>query len=182
MSLQIAASQGAILTIGEPGRGRQLQRGARWAAEAEWLLFLHADSSLPDDWHTLVSAHIQNHSSKAAYFGLRYYSPTLSARFVEWMVRLRCFAWALPYGDQGLLISRQLYDEIGGYPDWPLFEDVKIVEQIGRKRLRALPTAITTSADKYERDGFLKRGWRNFRLLRHYKNGESIENLLASYS
>ena len=179
--LKTAASHRAVLTIGQSGRGRQLARGADWAVNADWLLFLHADSELPDNWQIEVNAHLQNYPNRAAYFKLRFSSAKPSARFVELMVKLRCFAWALPYGDQGLLISRELYDEIGGYPDWPLFEDVNIIEKIGRKRLKSLPATITTSAEKYERDGFVRRGWRNLKLLRRYKKGEAAHELLKNY-
>lgn len=180
-SLKTAASHRAVLTIGQSGRGRQLARGADWAANAKWLLFLHADSELPDNWQTEVNAHLHNYPEKAAYFKLRFDSPKLSARFVEFMVRLRCLIFALPYGDQGLLISRELYDDIDGYPDWPLFEDVNIIEKIGRNRLKSLPATITTSAEKYERDGFVCRGWRNLKLLRRYKKGEVAHELLKTY-
>ena len=179
--LEIAASKSAVIAIGQAGRGIQLSRGASWCENADWLLFLHADSELPDNWQIEVNTHLQNSPHRAAYFRLRFSSAKLSARFVELMVKLRCYAWALPYGDQGLLISRELYDDIGGYPDWPLFEDVNIIEKIGRNRLKPLSAKITTSAEKYERDGFVRRGWRNLKLLRRYKKGEAVHDLLKNY-
>ncbi len=181
-SLKTAMAYNVVITIGEAGRGKQLGRGASWAKDADWLLFLHADSQLSDTWLNAITTHIENHSDKSGYFKLRFDSPKLKARLVEYLVCLRCFAWALPYGDQGLLMSRRLYDEIGGYSDSPIFEDVDIVEKIGRKRLRVLDAPIITSARKYEPNGFFKQGWRNLKLLRRYKKGESIENLLADYT
>jgi len=185
-TLERAATAKANLAIGTPSRGAQLSRGARMA-HGDWFLFLHADCKLAPNWRALVEQHIKHHPDKAGFFALKYDSPKLGARWVELMVAMRSLTisfpkgWALPYGDQGLLISRHLYDEIGGYPDWPLFEDVKIVENIGRQRIRRLGGNITTCHNKYEQDGYLKRGWRNFRLLRRYKRGEPIEKLLRDY-
>lgn len=186
-TLNVAARYQTNLAIGAASRGAQMQRGT-FLARGDWLLFLHADSVLSDDWYALALAHMEHYPGKAAFFGLKYDSPKLSARWVELMTAWRCrttripFGWALPYGDQGLLISRELYDDIGGYPDWPLFEDVKIVEKIGRLRIRHLGGKITTCDKKHDQDGFIRRGWRNFRLMRRYKKGESIDVLVKEYN
>lgn len=181
-TLRVAAAHEAVIAMGSPGRGAQLRRGARWSEGCEWLLFLHADSVLPDNWERLAERHIERHSGKAGYFDLAYDSPKFAARVVEFLVRLRCAAFALPYGDQGLLISRALYDEVGGYGAVPLFEDVAIIRSVGRPRLRRLGGALITSADKYERDGFFRRGWRNLGLLRRYLKGESPHAIAKDYA
>lgn len=184
-SVKQAVLAGAQIAIGHPGRGQQLRRAVSLATDSDWYLFIHADSELPDNWYELVQHHIESFPSKAGFFNLKFASKKWAARWVELMVAWRCmkfpFGWALPYGDQGLLISRHLYDQTGGYPDWSIFEDVKLIEKIGGSRLRSLKAKIKTSAAKYERDGFLKRGWRNFSLLRRYKAGAKIEHLLDSY-
>lgn len=186
-TLDIAARAQANLAIGAPSRGGQLKRGAR-LAQYDWLLFIHADSVLMDHWRDHIDVHIRDFPEKAGFFSLKYDSSKLSARWVELMAAWRSMTttfppgWALPYGDQGLLISKKLYEDIGGYPDWPLFEDVKIVEKIGRARLRNLGGPIITCRGKHEKDGFLKRGWENYRLLKRYKAGESIESLARDYS
>lgn len=180
-TLKIAARHKAVIAIGRAGRGHQLRRGARRGVDCEWLLFLHADSQLPGHWETLVTRHIKDHHSKAGYFDLSYDSPKFAARLVEILVKLRCAVFALPYGDQGLLISRALYEEVGGYGAVPLFEDVAIIRAIGRNRLRRLGGALITSADKYESDGFFRRGWRNLGLLRRYLKGESPDTLAKDY-
>ena len=180
-SLAAAVEAKAVIAIGAPGRGLQLTRGAIWAGEADWLLFLHADSRLHPNWHDAVRRHMDNHPNKAGYFDLKFDARGLAPRVVEWLVRLRCFAWALPYGDQGLLISRALYDEVGGFESMILFEDVDMAERLGRQRLKRLGLPIFTSAAKYERDGFFRRGWRNYKLLRRYKNSEAIESLAEDY-
>ena len=182
LPLSLAVQNGAVIAIGSAGRGQQLKRGTSWAAECEWLLILHADSRLPANWHAHVLTHIKSHPDKASYFDLRFDSARLSARILESLVRLRCSLFGLPYGDQGLLIPRALYDAVGGYPDIPLFEDVSLIRALGKSRIRRLGAPLITSADKYERDGFFRRGWRNIRLLRRYLKGESIESLLKAYT
>jgi len=184
---ELAIQYGASLALGSPSRGGQLRRGAQLAS-AEWILFIHADCLLANNWRDLVDRHITTHAEKAGFFGLKYDSPKMAARWVELMAGWRSMTtrfprgWALPYGDQGLLISRRLYDEIDGYPDWPLFEDVKIVEKIGRARLQHLGGKLTTCHGKHEQDGFIRRGWRNFTLMRRYKKGESIDSLMKDYN
>lgn len=180
-TLEVALRHKARLVMGRASRGAQLRRGGKFTGSADWLLFIHSDSHLPDNWQAIVQQHMTSHTGKAAYFNLRFDSSSWKARVVESLVRLRCWAWALPYGDQGLLIPKSLYEELGGYQAFDLFEDVDMVERIGRERLRRLKGAITTSAAKYERDGFFSRGWRNFRLLRRYKRGASIEALKRDY-
>lgn len=181
-TLEVAACHKALICVGAPGRGIQLRSGVRWAFETPWLLVLHADSLLPDDFIKRVNLHIANHSDRAGYFDLRFDSPRLSARIIEILVRLRCSWFGLPYGDQGLLISNEHYKEIGGFENIPLFEDVALVRKIKKQRLRRLGAPLTTNAEKFELDGFFTRGWKNFRLLRRYLKGESPEGLAKDYA
>ena len=87
----------------------------------------------------------------------------------------------LPYGDQGLLLPRALYDEVGGYEDLPLMEDVRIVQKIGKSRISILSAEARTSAAKYERDGWRKRSWHNAMLISRYLLGASPQKLAAKY-
>ncbi|MEL6992330.1 MAG: glycosyl transferase, partial [Pseudomonadota bacterium] len=93
-------------------------------------------------------------------------------------IRARLFG--LPFGDQGLLIPRALYSHVDGYADIPLMEDVAMVRLLGR-RLMPLPFTVTTSAEKYLRDGWLRRGGRNLGLLARYLGGADPETLAKKY-
>ncbi len=179
---QIAEDCGAtVLTSPEPGRAKQLIHGAA-NARGDWLLFLHADTALSRDWAERVSAHITERPDKAAAFTLAYRSDATIAKTVARRANWRTRTLGLPYGDQGLLISRQLYDEIGGYPDIQLMEDVKIVQAIGKRRLCLLSAEARTSAAKYERDGWRRRSWHNTWLLTRYLLGADPEKLAKSYT
>jgi hypothetical protein len=88
---------------------------------------------------------------------------------------------ALPYGDQGLLISRALYDQIGGYRPLPLMEDVDLVRRLGRRRLAVLPADAVTSAARWRRDGWARRSARNLACLALHRLGMSEERVRKLY-
>ena len=180
-SLNVAIQAGARIVMGCCGRGHQLRRGAR-LAQTHWLLFLHADSELDDAWLMQVKKFIQRHPKKAGYFHMRFKAKGFAPWFCECAVGLRSFFLGLPYGDQGLLISRDHYDRIGGYSPLPLFEDVDIIRKIGRRKLAAIKSPLWTDASKYERDGYFRRGWRNIKLARRYYKGEDPSELSAIYN
>ncbi len=176
----IAAAAGALVIDTDPGRGRQLSAGAA-AARGDWFLFLHADTALSRDWAERATAHIAERPDKAAAFTLRYRSDAPEARWLEQRANWRARTFALPYGDQGLLISRALYADVGGYADVPLMEDVMIVRAVGRRRLVILSAEARTSAAKYERDGWRRRSWSNALLLLRFLAGAPPERLAKHY-
>lgn len=183
-TLGAALRGGALLAVGARGRGAQLRLGARLAllsgAPGDWFLFLHADSQLPEGWRNVVDRAMTHGGPR--YFRFRADADGILARFMDRMVALRCAALGLPYGDQGLLISRDLYERLGGYADMALFEDVEMVERIRRAaRLRPLPAFLTTDVSRHKRDGLWRRGLRNLHLLWRYKRGASVEALLEDY-
>ena len=131
----------------------------------EWLLLLHADTVLAPGWVRLVQAHMAAGLDRAAYFRFTLDSPDPRARRLERWVAWRCQVLALPYGDQGLLISRALLDAVGGIRPLPIMEDVDLVRRIGRARLVALPVDAVTSAARWEREGWRRRSLRNLSCL-----------------
>ncbi len=165
----IAEDAGCTLISCPAGRGGQLQRGAA-AARGEWLLFLHADTTLSPGWE-IEAAHFMQQDQSQDYaavfrFALDDFRP--QARRLEFLVRLRCKLLALPYGDQGLLLHRQLFNELGGYQNLPLMEDVDLVRRIGRKRLIYFRAQALTSAVRYIQDGYAPRSLRNLLCLSLY--------------
>lgn len=179
---RIAEGTGAtVLTSPTKGRAAQLRHGAK-NARGDWFLFLHADTALSRDWAERAQAHITERPDKAATFTLAYRSDHPMAKTVARRANWRARTLGLPYGDQGLLISRKLYNEVGGYPETPFLEDVQIVRSIGKKRLTHLSAEARTDASKYERDGWRKRGWHNAWLITRYLLGASPEKLAKAYS
>lgn len=174
---KIAEDAGAKFLTGPASRGGQLRRGAK-AAEGQWLLFLHADTILSPGWSQAVEAHLV--TKQAGYGRLRFAGGGLAGEIVSRWANLRSRLFGLPYGDQSLLISAALYHQVGGYPDIPLMEDVAIARAL-RGRLRAMSYTAMTSAERYQRDGWLRRGRRNLWLLLRYLNGAQPDKLAAEY-
>ncbi len=177
----LAAALGAPVVKAARGRGAQLSAGAA-AAAGDWLLFLHADTLLGKGWFDAARQHMTARPDEAAYFGFRLADPAWQARLIEVGVKLRTGALALPYGDQGLLISRRLYEQVGGFRALPLMEDVDLVRRLGRKRLRQLPVPAVTSAERWRRDGWWQRSARNLSCLALYALGASPEQIARRYS
>jgi rSAM/selenodomain-associated transferase 2 len=180
-TLAIADAAGADVVAGSPGRGVQLARGAD-AARGRWILFLHADTVLAPNWPERVRQFIdEGDEARAASFRYRLDDRRLRARIVEKVVALRCLVAVLPYGDQGLLMSRTLYDELGGYRPMVLMEDVDLVRRIGRRRLSLLDHDAVTSAERYRRSGYLKRTTRNLACLGLWYAGMAPERIAKIY-
>jgi rSAM/selenodomain-associated transferase 2 len=162
----IARRAGAVVVTADAGRGGQLAAGAT-GGNAPWLLFVHADTRLGPGWADAVRRFTGSaaNAERAGYFRLRFDSADRRARGIERFVAWRCRTFGLPYGDQGLLMARAFYRRLGGFHALPLMEDVEFVRRIGRRNLVALDAEATTSAERYERDGWRLRPLRNLSCL-----------------
>ncbi|MBS7792106.1 TIGR04283 family arsenosugar biosynthesis glycosyltransferase [Roseococcus sp. SDR] len=175
----VADLAGVRLVTAPRGRGTQLAAGAA-AARGEWLLFLHADTRLDAGWETAVEAALAR-ADQAHFFRFALDDESPQARRLEAAVAWRCRRLALPYGDQGLLISRALYDAVGGFHPIPLMEDVDLVRRLGRARLAEMPACAITSAARWRRDGWWRRSARNLMTLGLYFAGVPPERLARFY-
>lgn len=179
-TVAIAEAAGCEVVVSPPGRGGQMRAGAA-AARADWFLFLHADTSLEDAWIEESAHFIGGGSQRAAAFSLAFDDDSAGARWVAFWAAARAHLLKLPYGDQGLLISRALYDAVGGFRDLALMEDVDIVRRIGARRLSIMRARAVTSAEKYRRDGYVRRSSRNLLLLTRYLLGADPAKLAKEY-
>ena len=178
--VEIADDVGAVLIRGRAGRGTQLAAGAR-AAAGDWLLFLHADTRLSDGWTEDAAAHMAESPEKAAYFKLEFDSDSVAAKAVAAWANFRSRTFDLPYGDQGLLLSRNLYDSIGGFPPIPIMEDVVVAKRL-RGRMLMLKSKARTDASRYEERGWFRQGLGNLGLLARHQLGAAPESLTNKYS
>jgi rSAM/selenodomain-associated transferase 2 len=180
-TVAVAAQAGAAIVHAPRGRGLQLQAGAA-AARGDWLLFLHADTKLGHGWREAVAHHVAAHGPRAACFRFRLDDSAWQARLLERAVALRVRWFRLPYGDQGLLISRALYDALGGFRALPLMEDVDLVRRLSGGQLRVLDVAAVTSAERWRKSGWLRRSARNLSCLLLYGLGVSPERIAKLYA
>ena len=178
----IAASKGAQVIAAPRGRGGQLAAGAK-ASRGDWLLFLHADTVLSDDWRDDAAHFIAQpeNAKRAAAFRLVLDDGATAARCLEAMAAWRAKVFGLPYGDQGLLIEREFYESLGGFRPLPLMEDVDLARRIGRSRFVHLSAEARTSALRYRRSGFLCRSARNLTCLGLYFLGVNTRLLVRLY-
>jgi rSAM/selenodomain-associated transferase 2 len=172
----IAEEAGATFVEGAAGgRGPQLIAGAEHA-RFPWLLFLHADTELEPGWEREAIAFMKavdqgKAPARAAAFRFALDDAGFRPRLLERLVAVRCALLRLPYGDQGLLLPRSLYAEVGGFAPIALMEDVDIARRLGRRRIALLRTRAVTSALRYRRDGYLRRSLRNLSCLLLYVVG-----------
>jgi rSAM/selenodomain-associated transferase 2 len=178
-TVTIAAQHDARVLALPRGRGGQLAGGIA-AARHPWLLLLHADTRLRDDWRQAVAAHMAD-PGRAGYFRFALDSRHWRAAVLRRAVAMRCRLFALPYGDQGLLIHADLLRAVGGVRDLPLMEDVDLVRRLGRRRLVALDATAVTGAARWERDGWTRRSARNLVCLSLYFAGVKPATIARFY-
>lgn len=166
-----------VWVTARPGRGTQLNAGAA-AADGDWLVFLHADSSLPSGWRDEVLA------SPCVWGCFRFALETdaWQARLIEKGVAFRVQWLSLPYGDQGIFVRRDVFQSAGGFPPYPLMEDVALVQRLWAVGpLYRSPLRVHSSARRWQRDGWWRRSLRNLSVLARYALGVPPERLVEPY-
>ncbi|MFM7266375.1 MAG: glycosyltransferase family 2 protein [Cyanobium sp.] len=177
----VARLAGARVLAASGGRGGQLAQGIA-AARSPWLLLLHGDGRLPRGWAPLVATAVGQGEGRAWAFRLAINGADPSLRLVELAVTLRSRWRSLPYGDQGLLLSRKLYERAGGIAPLPLMEDLDFVQRLRRVApIRLLPGALRVSDRRWRRLGVWQTTLANARLRRDWRRGESPERLAERY-
>lgn len=177
-TVAVAEAAGAEIVSGAATRGGQLRRGCA-AAQGEWIFVLHADSWPAPGWAEAAARHM---AQGGAGWGLLAFRATgMAPRIVAGWANLRSRILGLPYGDQGLLLPRTLYDSVGGYPDQPLMEDVALVRSL-RGQLHPMDFTVSTGAERYEAQGWLRRGTHNLGTLLRYQLGADPKALARRYA
>lgn len=175
---ETARQAGAVVLDSARGRARQMNAGAE-AATGDVLLFLHADTTLPDAANAHVRAAVER-GAEGGCFRLRFDADAPLLRLYAAATRLPIPG--LVYGDRALWCTRAAFDAVGGFPDLPVFEDVAFVRALARRgRFRFLRPSVTTSARRFLRDGLLARQLRNALLTAGYWLGVPPERLARHY-
>ena len=185
-TLMVADQAGVDVISTEAGRGKQLRAGAA-KARSNWLLFLHPDTVLEHGWEYEAAQFMERVDTgrrrrSAAAFRFTIDDLGLAPRALEALVARRTAVLRKSFGDQGLLIPRDLYDEVGGFAPMPLMEDVDLVKRLGRRRLTILRSRALTSGSRYRTEGYFKRALRNQTCLALYHCRVPVQRLARLYS
>ena len=165
-----------------PGRSVQMNTGAE-AACGDIILFLHADTILPDNaFHEMADA-MADPSYVGGAFSLGFASNSSAMRFIAWVANIRTKITRVPFGDQAIFLRREYFLSIGGFKEIPLMEDVELMNRIKKHgdRIRLIPSRVRTSARKWEREGVFRTNMRNWSIQIMYLLGVSPERLFQYY-
>jgi glycosyltransferase involved in cell wall biosynthesis len=201
----VARALGARVVAGPAGRGGQLNRGAA-ATTAEILLFLHADTTLPEGGLAAIRATIEGNrdgnrggnrgggrggsGTKAAAqpaiggaFLVRFDQGGRLLRLGAWLINQRTRATRLPLGDQAHFVSRTAFEELGGYRDWPILEDLDFAWRLRRHgRTVILRQRVTTGARRFVELGVVRTVATNWLIWLLFVAGVSPRRLARFYS
>ena len=176
-------SEKTIIKIAGPkGRGIQLNMGAR-KAQGDILWFLHADTLPSPNALAHIKQIMRDQSIGSGAFYLRIDSEKVRYRLLEHGINLRSRVTRIPYGDQGIFMRKSFFEFIGGFPDVPIMEDVALMRLVKRKggRMCLLKEPITTSARRWEHEGFLRCTLRNWWIRTLYYLGVHPTTLVKWY-
>ncbi|MFC1530123.1 TIGR04283 family arsenosugar biosynthesis glycosyltransferase [Gemmatimonadota bacterium] len=180
-TVETAEGWGARVVLSHPGRGRQMDLGAE-EATGDILLFLHADTLLPEDWHTVIREAMSDPLTVGGAFSWKVDAPGPFLRWIERTVEWRIRLFNLPYGDQAIFVKASVFRELDGYISIPLMEDVDLVRRLRKYgNLARLNASVTTSARRYERYGPFRTTMRNKVILFGYYLGIRPEQLARWY-
>ncbi len=179
-----ALTDGTALRLScPPGRARQMNTGAS-EASGDILLFLHADTHLPADALTLIDLVMSNGMYAGGAFDLGIDSCRWIYRLIAAAASMRSRLTRIPYGDQAIFIRKEVFQNLGGYPEIPLMEDVALMRQIKQSggKIHIIPRSVATSARRWEEEGIIHATLRNWFLIAAYLRGVSPAKLAGHYT
>lgn len=179
-TIPISIAAGAKTTFSKPGRGQQLNSGTR-ISNGEILLFLHADNWLSKDCGKQILDAFQS-GNEFCCFQQKIDHRDLVYRIIERGNSFRARFQKLPYGDQGVSTTREVYDRIGGFRDIPLMEDVAFACTLGKYvRPKLLPGPLFVSSRRWDKRGPIRQTFSNWLTMAKFRMGVSAEKLAEFY-
>jgi rSAM/selenodomain-associated transferase 2 len=174
---ELAAAAGARVVVATGGRGAQQNAGAAALGDVDALLFLHADTILPNGWRAEVERILAGGAALGAFRLAIPGHPLIAAG-----ANARSRLLALPYGDQALFIGRPVFDTLGGFRPLPIMEDYDLVRRARRLgRIGLARTAVTTSNRRWRRRGVVRTTLVNQAVLAGWALGIAPDRLAAFY-
>ena len=180
-SAQIAERAGFTVVRASRGRARQMNAGASQAS-GDVLLFLHADTQLPDAAETAIAHGLADSGRVWGRFDVRITGRSPMLRVVGCLMNVRSRLTGIATGDQAMFVTRPAFDAVGGFPDQPLMEDIELSLRLRKGSAPAcLRQQVTTSDRRWERDGVWRTIALMWRLRWLYWTGTPPERLAKLY-
>ena len=165
----------------EKNRGLQLDIGAK-NSNGDWLIFLHADTRLTNDWFRKINSVLMGDKNYIYYFKFKINHKKIIYRVLEIFVNFRSQYLKQPYGDQGLIIHRTTYFKNNGFRKIPLMEDVDFLKRLKNKKdLKQLNSPIFISSRKWDRTNIFLQAIKNWHFRRRWLKGESLKSIYSDY-
>lgn len=172
-TVEYARALGAVVLSAQPGRAGQMNMGAEHAT-GDVLLFLHADTLLPDGWEEAAGAIANREDVVGGAFSFQLDERLPASRIIEQLTNFRCRAFGMPYGDQGLFVRTDVFRALGGFPDIPIMEDFEFVKRLKRRgTVLLVDSPAVTSARRWRHCGMLRTTLLNQVLIVAYTAGRS---------
>lgn len=169
-TVEIARAAGARVVAGGRGRGVQLNRGAA-AASGDVLVFLHADTRLPEGAVTAVREAV-GRGVVGGGFLVRFDDPRWLMRLGSWLANLRTRMTRVPLGDQAQFATRAAFERLGGFAEWPVLEDLDFMRRLKRAgRIAIVGAPVVTAARRFNAGGPLRTVARNWTIWLLYALG-----------
>jgi len=180
-TVALAKQTGAKVLTTQPGRAHQMNAGAN-IATGNILLFLHADTCLPNGFDMDVHRTLNQPGVSGGAFQLRIDGKEPGLRLVEWGIKWRSILLQLPYGDQALFLKTETFRKLGGFPELPIMEDFVFVRRLQAKGKVALAhSSVLTSARRWQKVGIFKTTLINQLVIVAYFLGISLDQIAYWY-
>ena len=181
-TLEICKEFAVDVMHAERGRARQMNVGAR-RASGEVLLFLHADTRLPQSALNDIAAALSDSRYLAGRFDVELAGAHWMLKVIGALINYRSRATKVATGDQALFVRREVFDRMGGFPDIPLMEDIAFCRALKRiGGVACLRSRVITSARRWERDGVWRTIFKMWSLKVCYLAGVSPMRLKRFYA
>jgi rSAM/selenodomain-associated transferase 2 len=174
-----AAQAGALVVPAARGRGPQCNAGAA-LARGDVLIFLHADTRLPRNAFALLDQFFADPQVQVAKFRLSFDKRDWLLDLAAWMMWVDSI-WS-SFGDQGIVVRRSFFETVNGFPDWPLYEDVRFFEYArNRSHVYVVPAEVVTSARRFRSNGVLRQLFRDVLRMSSYLLGRTPDQIATGY-
>jgi len=180
-TVDLAKSLGAEVLRTSPGRAQQMNAGAD-AAHGNILLFLHCDTKLASGFVGQVRNALNQTGVSAGAFQLSIDGKGFGFRIIEWLVKFRSKILQMPYGDQGIFVTTDMFFSVGGFSLLPIMEDFELIRRLKKEgKIEILSLTATTSARRWKKLGILKATLLNQAIIIGYFLGVSPQKLAGWY-